>query len=46
MAKVKEGKNDFFGFNAKTETFESLYKAGVIDPAKVVRVALENASLL
>ena len=43
MAKVKEGKNDF-GFNAKTETFESLYKAGVIDPAKVVRVALENAS--
>ena len=33
-----------FGFNAKTETFESLYKAGVIDPAKVVRVALENAS--
>ena len=43
VAKVKEGKNDF-GFNAKTETFESLYKAGVIDPAKVVRVALENAS--
>tara|TARA_B100000965_G_scaffold83563_1_gene67256 strand:+ start:238 stop:1872 length:1635 start_codon:yes stop_codon:yes gene_type:complete len=43
VAKVKEGKKDF-GFNAKTETFESLYKAGVIDPAKVVRVALENAS--
>ena len=43
VAKVKEGKKDY-GFNAKTETFESLYKAGVIDPAKVVRVALENAS--
>ena len=43
VAKVKDGKDDF-GFNAKTETFESLYKAGVIDPAKVVRVALENAS--
>ena len=43
VAKVLEGKNDY-GFNAKTETFESLYKAGVIDPAKVVRVALENAA--
>jgi chaperonin GroEL len=43
VAKVKDGKADF-GFNAKTETFESLYKAGVIDPAKVVRVALENAA--
>ncbi len=43
VAKVRDGKNDF-GFNAKTEKFESLYKAGVIDPAKVVRVALENAS--
>ena len=43
VAKVKDGKADF-GFNAKTEIFESLYKAGVIDPAKVARVALENAS--
>ena len=43
VAKVKDGKDDF-GFNAKTEKFESLYKAGVIDPAKVVRVALENAA--
>ena len=43
VAKVLEGKADF-GFNAKTEKFESLYKAGVIDPAKVVRVAIENAS--
>ena len=43
VAKVREGKNDY-GFNAKTEVFENLYKAGVIDPAKVVRVALENAA--
>jgi chaperonin GroEL len=43
IAKVHEGKEDF-GFNAKTEVFENLYKAGVIDPAKVVRVALENAA--
>ena len=43
VAKVREGKADF-GFNAKTEVFENLYKAGVIDPAKVVRVALENAA--
>ena len=43
MAKVREGKKDF-GFNAKTEVYEKLYNAGVIDPAKVVRVALENAA--
>ena len=43
VAKVREGKGDF-GFNAKTEVFENLYKAGVIDPAKVVRIALENAA--
>jgi chaperonin GroEL len=41
--KVKEGK-DAFGFNAQTEVFEDLIKAGVIDPTKVARVALENAS--
>jgi chaperonin GroEL len=41
--KVKEGKDDF-GFNALTETFENLIKAGVIDPTKVARIALENAS--
>ena len=40
---MREGKGDF-GFNAKTEVFENLYKAGVIDPAKVVRIALENAA--
>ncbi len=43
IQKVKEGK-DGFGFNASTEIFEDLYKAGVIDPAKVARIALENAS--
>ena len=41
--KVKEGKKDF-GFNARTEVYENLFKAGVIDPAKVTRVALENAA--
>jgi chaperonin GroEL len=41
--KVKDGKNDF-GFNARTDTFEPLYKSGVIDPTKVVRVALENGA--
>jgi chaperonin GroEL len=43
VQKVKEGADDF-GFNARTETFESLFSAGVIDPTKVARVALENAS--
>ncbi len=43
VQKVKEGKDDF-GFNARTETYEHLYKAGVIDPTKVARVALENAA--
>jgi len=43
VAKVKEGKADF-GFNAKTEKYENLYKSGVIDPAKVVRIALEHAA--
>jgi chaperonin GroEL len=43
VSQVKEGKGDE-GFNAATETFEDLVKAGVIDPAKVVRNALQNAS--
>ncbi len=43
VAKVKEGKGDE-GFNAATDTYEDLVKAGVIDPAKVVRNALQNAS--
>ncbi|QHS60099.1 chaperonin GroEL [Chitinophaga agri] len=43
VQKVKEGKGDF-GFNARTEVYENLLAAGVIDPAKVTRIALENAS--
>ncbi|MFN0274827.1 MAG: chaperonin GroEL [Chitinophagales bacterium] len=43
VQKVKEGKGDF-GFNARTEKYENLLKAGVIDPVKVTRVALENAA--
>jgi chaperonin GroEL len=41
--KVREGKDDF-GYNARTEVYENLIAAGVIDPTKVVRVALENAA--
>jgi chaperonin GroEL len=41
--KVREGKDDF-GFNARTDVYENLYAAGVIDPTKVARVALENAA--
>ncbi len=44
VAKVKEQKNRTKGFNAATEVYEDLVKAGVIDPAKVVRNALQNAS--
>ncbi|MGZ3863751.1 MAG: chaperonin GroEL [Bacteroidia bacterium] len=43
VQKVKEGKDDF-GFNARTEVYENLLKAGVIDPTKVSRIALENAA--
>ena len=43
VQKIKEGK-DGFGFNAETETFEDLLAAGVIDPTKVTRIALENAA--
>jgi len=42
-AKVKEGKADF-GFDAKTETYTNMFKAGIIDPTKVTRIALENAA--
>jgi len=41
--KIKEGKGDY-GFNARTEKYENMFKAGVIDPTKVSRVALENAA--
>jgi chaperonin GroEL len=43
VQKVKEGKDDF-GYNARTEVYENLLAAGVIDPTKVTRVALENAA--
>ena len=43
VQKVKDGKDDF-GFNARTEVYENLHQAGVIDPTKVARVALENAA--
>ncbi len=43
VAKVKEGKDDF-GYNAKKEVFENMFEAGIIDPTKVTRVALENAA--
>lgn len=41
--KVREGKGDY-GYNARTETYEDLRQAGIVDPAKVARVALENAA--
>jgi chaperonin GroEL len=41
---VREQKNENFGYNAQTETLEDLVKAGVIDPAKVTRSALQNAA--
>lgn len=43
VQKIKEGTGDF-GFNARTEIYENLFAAGVIDPTKVSRVALENAA--
>jgi chaperonin GroEL len=43
VQKIKEGTGDF-GYNARTEVFENLFAAGVIDPTKVTRVALENAA--
>ncbi len=43
VQKVKEGKGDF-GYNARTDKYENLFKSGVIDPTKVARVALENAA--
>ena len=43
VQKVKEGTGDF-GYNARTDVYENMYAAGVIDPAKVTRVALENAA--
>jgi chaperonin GroEL len=44
VAKVKEAKDKNFGYNAQTDTYEDLVKAGVIDPTKVARTALQNAA--
>ena len=43
VAKVKDGSGDF-GYNAKNDTYENMLEAGIIDPTKVTRVALENAA--
>jgi len=43
VQKIREGKDDY-GYNAATDKFENLFKAGVIDPTKVTRLALENAA--
>jgi len=43
VQKIREGKDDF-GYNARTEEYTNMYAAGVIDPTKVTRVALENAA--
>ena len=43
VQKIKEGKGDF-GYNARTDEYVNMYEAGVIDPTKVARVALENAA--
>jgi len=44
LAKVRESKEKNFGYNAQTDTYEDLVKAGVIDPTKVTRTALQNAA--
>ena len=44
LAKVRESKDNNFGYNALTDQYEDLVKAGVIDPTKVTRTALQNAA--
>ena len=44
LAKVRESKEKNFGYNAATDTYEDLVRAGVIDPTKVTRTALQNAA--
>jgi chaperonin GroEL len=44
VAKVRESKDRNFGYNAQTDAYEDLVKAGVIDPTKVTRTALQNAA--
>jgi chaperonin GroEL len=43
VAKVSDGKGDF-GYNAKSDEYVQMFKAGIIDPTKVTRVAIENAA--
>ena len=43
IQKIREGKGDF-GYNARTDEYVNMFEAGVIDPTKVARVALENAA--
>ena len=44
MGRIRESKEENFGFNAETGEFGDMIKAGVIDPAKVTRLALQNAA--
>ena len=44
IGKVRESKDDNFGFNADSDEYGDMIKAGVIDPAKVTRLALQNAA--
>jgi len=44
VERVRESKEKYFGYNAQTDAFEDLVKAGVIDPTKVTRTALQNAA--
>ena len=44
VGRVKESKEKNFGYNAATDAYEDLVKAGVIDPTKVTRTALQNAA--
>ena len=44
VARVKESKDKNFGYNAATDKYEDLVKAGIIDPTKVTRTALQNAA--
>ncbi len=44
VEKVRSSKDDHFGYNALTDTYENLVQAGVIDPTKVARTALQNAA--
>jgi chaperonin GroEL len=44
VGKIKANKDPNFGFNASTEEYEDLVKAGIVDPTKVTRTALQNAA--